>query len=106
MGHLQDTPAGKDDATRNNFQVAVDFYQPILQLHKEQGTLLSATAMVIANLCVSYIMDEKNHEAEELMKQVEIEEERNQEQNPNKQVFGCLLMDTHVTKQCQVPASC
>lgn len=87
---LQDAPSGKgDDANCDNFQKAIEFYVPILQQHKEQGTLLSVTAMVIANLCVSYIMDEKNHEAEELMKQVEVEEERSQEQDATKQVQHC-----------------
>lgn len=88
---MQDAPAGKgDDAPCDNFQKAVEFYLPILQRHKDQGTLLSAAAMVIANLCVSYIMDEKNHEAEELMKQVEVEEERSQAKDPQKQVIRYL----------------
>lgn len=93
---MQDAPVGKgEDGTRTNFQKATDFYQPILQRHKAQSSLLSATAMVIANLCVSYIMDEKNREAEELMKQVEDEEERSQEQNPNKRVCKHVATSTN-----------
>eukprot|EP00892_Ulva_mutabilis_P003389 jgi/Ulvmu1/1421/UM011_0150.1 len=90
---MMDVPVGKgDESTRSNFQKAIDFYHPILHRHKEEGTLLSTTAMVVANLCVSYIMDEKNREAEELMKQVEEEEERCQEQDNNKQVLhSCII---------------
>ena len=38
--------------------------------------MLSLTAIVIANLCVSYIMVNKNEEAEEIMKRLEAEEEK------------------------------
>jgi hypothetical protein len=41
---------------------------------KEQGRLLDVAAIVVSNLCVAYIMNEKNPEAEELMKQLEREE--------------------------------
>lgn len=37
--------------------------------------LLSVTAIVLANLCVSYIMISQNPDAEELMKCIEKEEE-------------------------------
>jgi len=38
--------------------------------------MLSLTAIVVANLCVSYIMVNKNEEAEEIMKRLEVEEEK------------------------------
>lgn len=38
--------------------------------------MLSLTAIVVANLCVSYIMVNKNEEAEEVMKRLEAEEEK------------------------------
>jgi len=38
--------------------------------------LLSITAIVLANICVSYIMTSQNADAEELMKCLEKEEER------------------------------
>ena len=40
-------------------------------------------AIVLANLCVAYIMTSQNEEAEELMRRVEKEEERGE---PDKQV--------------------
>ena len=41
-------------------------------------------AIVLANLCVAYIMTSQNEEAEELMRRVEKEEERGE---PDKQVL-------------------
>jgi tetratricopeptide repeat protein 30 len=38
--------------------------------------MLSLTAIVVANLCVSYIMVNKNEEAEDIMKRLEAEEEK------------------------------
>jgi hypothetical protein len=72
--------------TRDNFQRAIDFYAPIVKGMKAKGKLLDVTAVVVANLCVSYIMNERNHEAEELMRQVEREEELAAEANPAKRV--------------------
>jgi tetratricopeptide repeat protein 30 len=84
---LQETPASKtEETTRDNFQRAVDFYAPIVMGMKAKNKLLDVTAVVVANLCVSYIMNERNHEAEELMKQVEQEEEIAAEAHPGKRV--------------------
>lgn len=38
--------------------------------------ILSVSAIVLANLCVSHIMTAQNEEAEELMRKIEKEEER------------------------------
>jgi tetratricopeptide repeat protein 30 len=46
--------------------------------------LLDITAIVLANLCVSYIMTSQNADAEELMKCVEKEEERVAIEEPTK----------------------
>ena len=51
----------------------IRFYEPIVRAHIDD--LLSVTAIVLANLCVSYIMTSQNEEAEALMRQVEQEEE-------------------------------
>jgi hypothetical protein len=86
---VQDSPASRGDETsRDNFQKAIELYQPIVDRARSKSKLLDVAAMVVSNLCVSYIMNEKNHEAEELMKQLEKEEELKLEHNPHKQV--CL----------------
>lgn len=48
------------------------------------------TAIVLANLCVSYIMTSQNEDAEELMRKIEKEEERLTFSEPDKQVSVVL----------------
>lgn len=58
----------------NKYREAIRYYEPIVK--KTSDNLLSLTAIVIANLCVSYIMVNQNEDAEELMRKLEKEEER------------------------------
>jgi tetratricopeptide repeat protein 30 len=44
--------------------------------------VLDISAIVLANLCVSYIMTGQNEEAEELMRKIEREEEQVSLENP------------------------
>jgi len=64
---MQQTPA--------SFAECIRFYENIVKKFGE-GSVLSVTAMVLANLCVAYIMTSQNEEAEELMRQIEREQER------------------------------
>lgn len=50
--------------------------RPLLQVKKHWDSILDVTAIVLANLCVSYIMTTQNEEAEEVMRRIEREEER------------------------------
>ena len=56
------------------YNEAIRYYEPIVQ--KNGDNMLSLTAIVVANLCVSYIMVNKNEMAEEIMKRLEAEEEK------------------------------
>ena len=56
-----------------NFRETLCFYEPIVRAHSDD--LLSVAAIVLANLCVSYIMTSQNEDAEALMRKVEQEEE-------------------------------
>ena len=47
--------------------------QPIVK--RNYDAILNVEAVVLANLCVSYIMTSQNEEAEELMRRIEKEEE-------------------------------
>jgi tetratricopeptide repeat protein 30 len=58
----------------NKFKEAIRYYEPIVKKNSE--ALLGVTAIVLANLCVAYIMTSQNELAEELMRQVEREEEQ------------------------------
>jgi len=53
------------------FKDAIRYYDPIVK--KLQDSLLDVTAIVLANLCVSYIMTSQNEEAEVLMRRIEKE---------------------------------
>jgi tetratricopeptide repeat protein 30 len=51
------------------------------------------TAIVLANLCVGYIMTSQNEEAEELMRRIEKEEERLSFTEPDKQCFHLCIVN-------------
>ncbi|KAI8800086.1 hypothetical protein BJ742DRAFT_780752 [Cladochytrium replicatum] len=53
----------------NKYKEAISFYEPIVNKH--YGNVLDVTAIVLANLCVSYILTSQNDEAEELMRKIE-----------------------------------
>lgn len=55
--------------------------------------ILSVSAIVLANLCVSHIMTAQNEEAEELMRKIEKEEERLYYQEPEKKVFHLCIVN-------------
>lgn len=73
------------------FKDAARYYEPIVKKHMDD--LLSVTAIVLANLCVSYIMISQNPDAEELMKCIEKEEERIAIEEPNRQVFHLCIIN-------------
>ena len=50
------------------------FYEPLVQ--SKLDMLLSVPAIVLANLCVCYIMTSQNDQAEALMRQVEKQEQQ------------------------------
>lgn len=73
------------------FKEAIKYYEPIVKKH--QDNILSVTAIVLANLCVSYIMTSQNEEAEELMRKIEKEEERAAYTDPDKQSFHLCIVN-------------
>ncbi len=75
------------------FKDAIRYYEPAVKKHQESGTILDVTAIVLANLCVSYIMTSQNEEAEELMRQIEKEEERVSFQDPEKQSYHLCIVN-------------
>ena len=69
----------------NKYREAIRYYEPIVKRYSEN--LLTLTAIVIANLCVSYIMTSQNEEAEEWMRKLEREEEKAAYSEPDKPVI-------------------
>eukprot|EP00128_Syssomonas_multiformis_P009164 Colp12_sorted_trinity150504_noHs@33263 len=73
------------------FKEAIGFYEPIVKKHYEN--LLDVTAIVLANLCVSYIMTSENEAAEEMMRKIEKEEERLAYEEPDKKVYHLCIVN-------------
>ncbi|KAH3764972.1 tetratricopeptide repeat protein 30A [Pelomyxa schiedti] len=75
----------------NKFNDAIQYYEPIVNAHSE--SLLSVPAIVLANLCVSYIMTEHTKIAEELMRRIEREEEIAIEKVPNQKILSLCIVN-------------
>lgn len=73
------------------FKDAIRYYDPIVK--RLQESILDVTAIVLANLCVSYIMTSQNEDAEELMRRIEKEEERVSFSDPDKQTFHLCIVN-------------
>ncbi|KAB0801614.1 hypothetical protein PPYR_03800 [Photinus pyralis] len=75
----------------NKFKEATGFYEPIVK--KNYSDILKVSAVVLANLCVSYIMTSQNEEAEELMRKVEKEEDQIAFEEPEKKYFHLCIIN-------------
>ena len=53
--------------------------------------ILNVSAIVLANLCVSYIMTGQNEHAEELMRKIEKEEEQLAYLEPDRKIFHLCI---------------
>jgi len=73
------------------FKDAIRYYEPTVKKHATN--ILQVPAIVLANLCVAYIMTSQNEEAEELMRRVEREEEREGAGDPDKQAFHLCIIN-------------
>uniref|UniRef100_A0A8C9TFG4 Tetratricopeptide repeat protein 30 n=1 Tax=Scleropages formosus TaxID=113540 RepID=A0A8C9TFG4_SCLFO len=75
----------------NKYKEAIGFYEPIVKKHYDN--ILNVSAIVLANLCVSYIMSSQNEEAEDLMRKIEKEEEQISYEDPDKKVFHLCIVN-------------
>ncbi|CAG0925009.1 unnamed protein product [Notodromas monacha] len=73
------------------FKEATGFYEPIVKKHYEN--ILSVSAIVLANLCVSYIMTSQTDEAEELMRKIEKEEENVSYDEPDRKIYHLCIVN-------------
>ena len=72
------------------YRQAIHYYEPFVQ--KRMDNILDVTAIVLANLCVAYIMTTANEQAEELMQAIEAAEKEALVVNPDKQMFhSCII---------------
>lgn len=75
----------------NKFKEAIRFYEPIVE--KQKDRLLDVPAMVLANLCVSYIMTSQNEDAEEWMRNIEKEEDLLSKKYPERQSLHLCIVN-------------
>lgn len=85
------------------YKEAISFYEPIVKKQYDNVytklrttnnlQILDVTAIVLANLCVSYIMTSQNEEAEELMRRIEKEEERVTYDDGTKRVYHLCIVN-------------
>nr|BAB70953.1 unnamed protein product [Homo sapiens] len=75
----------------NKYKEAIGFYEPIVKKHYDN--ILNVSAIVLANLCVSYIMTSQNEEAEELMRKIEKEEEQLSYDDPDKKMYHLCIVN-------------
>ena len=66
---------------------------PYTTLFRSYLQILSVSAIVLANLCVSYIMTSANEEAEELMRKIEKEEEQLAYEDPDRKVYHLCIVN-------------
>mmetsp|Transcript_60002 Transcript_60002/g.135303 ORF Transcript_60002/g.135303 Transcript_60002/m.135303 type:complete len:647 (-) Transcript_60002:151-2091(-) len=73
---------------QEKFKECIRYYEPFVRKHNDH--LLGVTAIILANLCVAYVMTSANEEAEELMRLVEKEEEK---ADPTKPVYHLCIIN-------------
>lgn len=76
---------------QDKFIEAMRYFTPIVKRYGDN--LLQLQAMVIANLCVSYIMATQNEEAEEIMRKLEREEDKSAISDPEKNIYHLCIVN-------------
>ncbi|NXF15683.1 TT30B protein, partial [Rhodinocichla rosea] len=75
----------------NKYKEAISFYEPIVKKHYDN--ILDVSAIVLANLCVSYILTNQNEDAEELMRKIEKAEEQLSHDHPDKNTYHLCIVN-------------
>jgi tetratricopeptide repeat protein 30 len=73
------------------FREAIRYYEPVVDANSEN--ILNCSAIVLANLCVAYIMTSLNDKAEEVMRKIEKEEEKLTFADPEKQPLHLCIVN-------------
>lgn len=76
---------------QEKYKECIRYYKPFVQKHIDTSNLLGITAIILANLCVAYVMTTANEDAEDLMRLVEKEEEE-KVTDPTKPIYHfCII---------------
>lgn len=93
----------------SKFKDAISYYDPLVRKacnNNGKGKILDVPAIVLANLCVAYIMTNQNEAAEEIMKLIETEEEEDlllpsKTKNHKKMFHSCIVNLVIGTLYCE-----
>lgn len=98
----------------NKFREATSFYEPLVKQNYDNvrfawfwiqfffylpqvwccvDKILDVSAVVLANLCVCYLVTSQNEEAEELLRKLEKEEEQKSLENPQSKFFHLSIVN-------------
>ena len=91
VAHVLFMQENAQNQSPHKFKEAAGFYEPIVKRNYDQ--ILNVEAVVLANLCVSYIMTSQNEEAEELMRRIEKEEEALAYEFPDRKVYHLCIVN-------------
>ena len=80
-----------DQSQENKDEEATGFYEQLVK--KNYDNILNVSAIVLANLCVSYIMLGQNQPAEDLMRKIEREEEQLLMSEPERRVYHLCIVN-------------
>lgn len=75
----------------SKYKESIGFYEPIVK--KNYANILDISAIVLANLCVAYIMTSQNEQAEEVMRKIEKEEENLAYEDPDRKVYHLCIVN-------------
>eukprot|EP00906_Rhabdomonas_costata_P030121 RCo042517 len=77
--------------SETKFKDAIKYYEPLVE--KNSDNILNCSAIVLANLCVSYIMTSENEKAEDVMRRIEKEEDKLSFSDPDKQPLHLCIVN-------------
>ncbi|KAH7820887.1 putative flagellar associated protein [Monocercomonoides exilis] len=77
---------------QEQYKVALTMYDKIVE-RQQETSILDVTPIVLANLCVCYVMGEQNGEGEEIIMRVDKEEENALIRDPEKPVLHQCIID-------------
>jgi len=86
----------------SKFKDCIRYYDPFVKKGAGENGILNVPAIVLANLCVAYIMTNKNEEAEEIMRSIEKEEEQILHTDSDNHIFhSCIVNLVIGTLYCE-----
>lgn len=75
----------------DKYEEAIRYYEPFVK--KYEDNILDVQAIILANLCVCYVMTSRNEKAEDLLRSIEREEEEELMREPEKRLYHLCIVN-------------